>query len=96
MTKKHLVYDEDVTVPYGLWVCPECGSRFYGGGRTIHEQGCSKPLAGYESLEFHFGPLHVDMVVKSAEEFGPDFTWYGISLNDIQKTFPELLKENET
>jgi len=89
-----LVYDEEVDVSYGLWVCPKCGARFYGGGRTLHSDGC--PLLpntmDYDGLEFHFGPSQVQQAIESAEMFGPDHKWYGISLNMLRERFPELVQ----
>jgi len=34
----------------GLWECPECENRFHGGGKALHQPGCSR--TGYAGLTF--------------------------------------------
>lgn len=86
-----LVYDPiHATISYGFYVCLECKSSFYGGGRALHYKGCSKE--GYSECEYHFGDEQVEEVLRVAEKYGNDFNWYGISKNDLLKQFPELVK----
>lgn len=86
-----LVYDpERATVSYGFYVCPECEASFYGGGKALHKAGCSNN--DYASCEYHFGDAQVKDVIKKGEKYGPDFSSYGITLNDLREQFPELLE----
>lgn len=41
-------FDPDAKVSYGSWECPECGNKFYWGGKALHLPGCSKKV--YEGL----------------------------------------------
>lgn len=88
-----LVYDPDVSVSYGLWVCPDCEAEFYGGERTMHNPGCIHlpNSMDYSGLEFHFGPSQVEQVKRAAETSGDSFKWYGISLDMLREQFPELI-----
>ena len=88
-----LVYDPEVKVSHGLWVCPECDAEFYGGGKAMHNKGCSIP--GYVGLEFHFSDAHVAEAKRKAALYGEDTEWYGISISLLREKFPELL-EGET
>jgi len=88
-----VVFDPEVTVGYGLWVCPECKSKFYGGGRPMHNEGCSKDAEPmYAGLEFHFGMKLVASAKSAAEMFGENHEWYGISVAYLKEHFPELLE----
>ena len=68
------VYDEDSTMSYGFWTCPECGSSFYAGGGAIHCEGCSlrsdEPFGGYRGCVYHFGPKEAE-AVKAAGKAPP-------------------------
>jgi len=46
------IYNSGISVSYGYWICPECGSEFAGGGSAIHKRGCSKK--GYEGLMYQY------------------------------------------
>ena len=83
-----LVYDEAITISYGLWKCPACGASFYGGGKAMHEKGCSR--TGYDGLEYHFGPKQVEQVKEFAAKWHPDQDWYGLSYTVLQAQFPQL------
>ena len=93
--KDKLVYDSDVDVSYGVWVCPECWVHFGGGGRTMHHDGCSHLPNGYDysGLEFHFGPTHVERIIQHAERHGEEKEWWGISLKTLKELFPELVPQ---
>ena len=82
------VYDESVTVSYPLYVCPVCGSKFYGGGKAIHNPGCSE--TGHDNCEVHYGPKQVEEVKKIARKYGPERSWYGINLNMLIEDGIEL------
>jgi len=88
-----LVYDETVEVSYPLFVCPDCGAKFYGGGRTMHNDGCSHlpNTMDYSGLETHFGPKQVTAIKEMAVKHGEDFNWYGITLAMLKQQFPHLL-----
>jgi hypothetical protein len=86
-----LIYDPtEATVSYGFYVCPECKSSFYGGGRALHNDGCSQ--SGYSNCHLHFGDEHVKMVLKLSETDGENNYWYGISKKDLIEQYPELVK----
>ena len=88
-----LVYDKSVAGYYGLWVCPDCKAKFYGGGRTMHNDECPHlpNTMDYSGLELHFGDSHVNHAIETAKSLGDDHKWYGISLNMLREQFPELL-----
>jgi len=86
-----LVYDETVDTSSGLWVCPKCGSKFYGGGKAIHNRGC--PSDGYDGCEKHFGPSQVEQVKKLNQEGHPDQDWYGLTYTHLAAQFPELVAD---
>jgi hypothetical protein len=83
-----LHFDADVPFSYPMYECPECKTRFCGGGRAYHVD-CS--CSGYNGIHCIFGNKVVQAVKLWAEEFGSDEEWYGISLNLLRERFPELL-----
>ena len=86
-----LVYDESVTVSYGLFVCPKCNRRSYDTAR--HSDHCP----GDDAVELHFGPAHVIMAISAAAARGDDAAWESISLNMLKNLWrPEKAKDSLT
>lgn len=82
-----LKYDPNETTLYGVYRCPVCSGRFYGGGRpAIHNPSC--PHLNYDGCEFIFGPAQVKQVIERGE-------WHGLTLDDLRFEFPELLEGGE-
>jgi hypothetical protein len=77
-----LIYNPNRNGAYGVWSCPSCGNRFYGGGEPIHRTGCVgaghlegtwfefSPAAGsYAGLDYEFGPKEVEAAVRAAQTY---------------------------
>jgi hypothetical protein len=92
-----LVYDpKGTTVSYGFFVCPDCKASFYGGGRTMHSDGCPRlpNTLDYSGLELHFNDLQVQKAKEAAVYFDDEtHDWYGVSVAKLKQHFPELLAD---
>lgn len=86
------VYDESVQVSYGVFVCPQCKARFYGGGKPMHDAHCTF-FGLWDNVELHFGPKQLAKLLAMANQ--PRKKWYGISYNDLQEHHPELAKRGK-
>jgi len=46
-------YDPYHTLSYGYYVCTECDSHFFGGGKALHKSTCRQK--GYDSCVYYYG-----------------------------------------
>jgi hypothetical protein len=84
-----LRYDTSFDIDTPCYRCPECKSQFFGGGRALHNEGCTK--AGYSKCEILITPMFVEAIKQYAARFGDDAQSYGVSLNMLQEQLPESL-----
>lgn len=65
-------FNPDSTLSYGIWECPECGNKFFGGGKALHRDGCSKGEEGKgeEGLIYHYTPKERNLWEKEVLEKG--------------------------
>lgn len=84
-----LEYDPEHDLNYGMYRCKVCKSKFFGGGRAMHERSCTSQ--NYRDCVLIFGPKHIDEVKRVAAAVNDDEKWWGISLNDLKTHFPQLL-----
>lgn len=94
IARKGFVYDPDFEGSEGMYLCVECGKKFYGGGNALHTEECAGKDNGYKGCVFVFGPKTVEAVQKFAKNLG-DNTPYGnekrpFSLKTLREDFPEL------
>lgn len=47
-------FDQHHPLNYGYYSCSICHAEFYGGGRAMHNPGCTEE--GYENCAYVFGP----------------------------------------
>ena len=57
-----IVFDPESEISYGWWECPECGNKFYWGGRAMHKKGCSK--TDYSGLIYHYSRKEMEGALK--------------------------------
>ncbi len=68
------------TVSYPLYHCPDCGSKFYGGGKTIHNNGCPTKK-NYQHLVAIVG----DKCLSAAKASGTvPHAWPPITLSEVE------------
>lgn len=54
-----IVFDPALTVSYPAFKCPICQSKFFGGGKAIHQNGC--PEHDYEKCHWLVGPKMINV-----------------------------------
>ena len=89
--KQKIEFDASIQVSYPLWRCPECGSKFYGGGPAVHKTGCNQ--RNYSKCICIIGPKAVERIKAAQEhidENSPE-SLTGISLADLKEQLPHLL-----
>ncbi len=64
-------FDQDIDRSYGVWTCDDCGTKFYGGGRALHNEDCPATDQGYDSCVYHFGPVEAKAIINSRTGRGP-------------------------
>ena len=85
---KQIEYSADETMSYGSWRCPSCGSRFYGGGKAIHNDGCTQ--TGYGGCVQIVGDKAIAAIKAWAASRGADDPHINtdISLNELRAQLP--------
>lgn len=83
-------YDPEHSLSYGYYICETCGSKFFGGGRAIHNRDCSKANEGYNCCVYMFGPEEVKYIKRLG--YSPNGP-FDLTLEFLEKNFPELVKD---
>ncbi len=58
------VFDPDYDMQYGVFQCTVCKSRFYGGGRALHNQNCTEEGYSTKTMIFFYGPKQDRPILK--------------------------------
>lgn len=86
-------FDPSHALSTGYWT-HDCGAMFYGGGRAIHNTGCTT-ADGYRGCTYHFGPEEVEDAKRWAADCGGDEGYPmplgPLTLSILREKFPELL-----
>lgn len=61
-------FNATIEISYGYYECPECGSTFYGGGRSIHRPGCTR--TDYVGTTYHYSKDEYDRWLEEVRERG--------------------------
>ncbi len=78
-----------------LYCCPLCQSTFFGGGRAMHLLA-SCAANGYVGCHLLITPAFLAEVKRRAALHGDDFPHWGVSLNMLRESLPDIVESGST